>query len=342
MRETNQVNIQHNIDLKPFNTFGLSSVAERLVQVQSNEDLAGYFESNEPKPELILGGGSNMLLTRDIPGTVLKVELPGIEVIGEDEEHLYVKVGAGEVWHEFVLQCIRHNWAGVENLSLIPGNVGAAPMQNIGAYGIEIKEVFHELEAYLTEDKTWETFGLEECQFGYRESVFKRALKDKAIIASVTFRLSKRPTFNTSYGAIEAELERMGVKDLSIQAVSQAVINIRQSKLPDPKQIGNSGSFFKNPVIEQVHFEQLQQEFPGIVGYPAGERKVKVAAGWLIETAGFKGKRYGNYGVHDKQALVLVNHGGAKGEDVFALSEQIIREVQTLFNIALEREVNVI
>lgn len=337
-----RVQIEHNIDLQPFNTFGLSSKAERLVRITTPEDLAVYFEEGHSKPDLVLGGGSNMLLTRDIPGTVLKIELPGIQLVGEDEEHLFVKVGAGEVWHEFVMHCIAHNWAGVENLSLIPGNVGAAPMQNIGAYGVEIKEVFHELEAYLTEDKTWKTFRLDECHFGYRESVFKRALRDKAIIASVTFRLKKHPNLNTSYGAIETELEKMGVQDLSIQAISQAVINIRQSKLPDPKKIGNSGSFFKNPVIDQVHFEQLQKSFPGMVGYPAGDRKVKVAAGWLIEHAGFKGKRLGNYGVHDRQALVLVNYGGATGKEVFELSAEIIKTVEARFQISLEREVNVI
>lgn len=333
---------EHNTDLKPYNTFGLSSVAERLVHVTSREDLAEYFESDQPMPSLVLGGGSNMLLTRDIPGTVLRIELPGIEVVGEDKDHIYVRAGAGEVWHSFVMDCITHNRAGVENLSLIPGNVGAAPMQNIGAYGIEIKEVFHELEAYLIEEKCWHTFKLEDCRFGYRESIFKRQLKDKAIIASVTFRLSKTPNFNTSYGAIEAELEKMGVTDLSIQAVSQAVINIRQSKLPDPKKLGNAGSFFKNPVITQSHFEKLKEQYPDMVVYPAGETLVKAAAGWLIEKAGFKGKRFGNYGVHDRQALVLVNHGGATGRQIFELSGLIIKEIEDRFGITLEREVNIV
>ncbi|MEZ4722646.1 MAG: UDP-N-acetylmuramate dehydrogenase [Flavobacteriales bacterium] len=333
--------ITSNVELKPYNTFGLSSVAERLVQVSTKDDLAEYFDSSQPKPSLILGGGSNMLLTRDISGTVLKIELPGIEVVNQDADHIYVKVGAGEVWHQFVMHCISQGWAGVENLSLIPGNVGAAPMQNIGAYGVEIKSVFHELEAYLTQDKSWQSFSLEECNFGYRESVFKRQLKDKAVIASVTFKLNKKPSFNTSYGAINEELERMGVQDLSIKAVSDAVIVIRQSKLPDPKQIGNSGSFFKNPVIETDHFEKLKADYPDIVGYPASDG-TKVAAGWLIEKSGFKGKRYGNYGVHDRQALVLVNYGGAKGSDVFQLSEEIISTIQGKFGITLEREVNII
>ena len=216
------------------------------------------------------------------------------------------------------------------------------PMQNIGAYGVEIKSVFHSLDAFLTEDKTWASFSLEECQFGYRESIFKRALRNKAIISSVTFRLKKTPAFNTSYGAIEQELEKMGVRDLTLKSVSDAVISIRQSKLPDPKKIGNSGSFFKNPVIDQVHFESLKSTFPEIVGYPAGDRKVKVAAGWLIEHAGFKGKSYGTYGVHDRQALVLVNHGGALGSDIYNLSEEIIQAVFGMYQIPLEREVNII
>lgn len=334
--------IETDIELKPFNTFGLSSIAERLVHISGKEDLQEYFESNQPKPSLVLGGGSNLLLTKDIAGTTLKIELPGIEIVRKDADHVYVKVGAGEVWHQFVLHAIANGWAGVENLSLIPGNVGAAPMQNIGAYGVEIKNVFHELEAYLTEDKSFQTFQLDDCAFGYRESVFKRALKNKAIITSVTFRLDKQPTFHTRYGAIQQQLESMGVQDLSIKAISDAVIAIRQSKLPDPAQIGNSGSFFKNPVIDQVHFERLQKEFEGIVGYPAGERKVKVAAGWLIEHAGYKGKRIGDYGVHTKQALVLVNYGGAKGSDVYDLSEEIIAAIRSKYDIQLEREVNVI
>jgi UDP-N-acetylmuramate dehydrogenase len=334
--------VENHIDLKPFNTFGLSSIAERLVHITSKEDLAAYFEGDQPQPSLILGGGSNMLLTKDVPGTTLRIELPGIEVVDEDETHFYVRSGAGEVWHHFVLRAIEAGWAGVENLSLIPGNVGAAPMQNIGAYGVEVKDVFHSLEAYLTEDKTFETFNLEACAFGYRESVFKRALKNKAIIASVTFKLKKSPDFNTSYGAIEQELERMGVQDLSIKAISDAVIAIRQSKLPDPKQIGNSGSFFKNPVIEAAHFMRLKEVYPEIVGYPAGDGQVKVAAGWLIEHAGYKGKRIGNYGVHARQALVLVNYGGAIGEDIYQLSEEIIAKVEEMYDIRLEREVNII
>ncbi|GAB5538552.1 MAG: UDP-N-acetylmuramate dehydrogenase [Salibacteraceae bacterium] len=334
--------IMQNADLTALNTFGLSSIAERLVTVQSESDIEEYFKGDNQAPSLVLGGGSNLLLTRDIPGVVLKIEIPGIQIIEEADDHVLVRAGAGVEWHAFVMHCIEHGWAGVENLSLIPGNVGTAPMQNIGAYGVEIKSVFHSLEAYLTDDRAWKTFHLNECRFGYRESVFKRELKGKAVITSVTFRLSKVPHFNVSYGAIESELERMGISQLSLKAISDAVINIRRSTLPDPAQIGNSGSFFKNPVILNDHFERLKADFPEIVGYASGERKTKVAAGWLIEKAGFKGKRFGQHGVHEKQALVLVNYGGASGRDIYNLSEDIIMTIHDMFGIQLEREVNVI
>jgi len=336
------VQIELNKDLRPYNTFGLISFAERLIHLKHPAELVEFFNDHPQYPTLVLGGGSNMLLTRDVPGTTVRIEFPGVDLVHEDKEYFYVKVGAGVVWHEFVLTAISNGWAGVENLSLIPGSVGAAPMQNIGAYGVEIREVFHSLDAYIIGDKTFETFSKNDCQFGYRESVFKRALKEKAIISSVTFKLSKTPSFNTTYGAIDAELERMNLSKLSIKAVSDAVIAIRQSKLPDPKKIGNSGSFFKNPVIETSHFNSLKESFPEIVGYPAGEGLTKVAAGWLIEKAGFKGKRLGNYGVHDRQALVLVNYGGATGAEVFALSEEIIQTIKAQFDIKLEREVNII
>lgn len=283
-----------------------------------------------------------MLLTKDISGDVLRLEIPGIDIIDDSEDSVLLEVGAGVVWHEFVLHCIAQGWGGVENLSLIPGSVGAAPMQNIGAYGVDLSSVFDSLTAYLIADEVFEDFNNEACRFGYRESIFKKELRDKAVISSVRFRLQKHPTLNTSYGAIEAQLDSMGFADLSIKAISDAVIAIRRSKLPDPEEIGNSGSFFKNPVIDQLEFERLQREFPGIVGYPAGSRLVKVAAGWLIEKAGYKGKSFGNYGVHANQALVLVNHGGAKGSDVFNLSEEIIHTIDELFEIRLEREVNVI
>ena len=333
--------IEDQVDLTPFNTFGLSAIAERLVRIRTQEDLLAYFQDFKT-PSLVLGGGSNLLLTKDISGDVLRLEIPGIDIIDDSEDSVLLEVGAGVVWHEFVLHCIAQGWGGVENLSLIPGSVGAAPMQNIGAYGVDLSSVFDSLTAYLIADEVFEDFNNEACRFGYRESIFKKELRDKAVISSVRFRLQKHPTLNTSYGAIEAQLDSMGFADLSIKAISDAVIAIRSSKLPDPEEIGNSGSFFKNPVIDQLEFERLQREFPGIVGYPAGSRLVKVAAGWLIEKAGYKGKSFGNYGVHANQALVLVNHGGAKGSDVFNLSEEIIHTIDELFEIRLEREVNVI
>ena len=336
------MDVETNVDLLQYNTFGISVRTEKLVHLRTESNIEEYFNSTYNKPSLILGGGSNLLLTKDIEGIVLRVEVAGIKVIKETDDHVFVQVGAGENWHQFVIYCIQNGWAGIENLSLIPGNVGTAPMQNIGAYGVEIESVFDSLQAYIIDDKSWQSFSRDECNFGYRESIFKRALKDKALIASVTFRLSKKPNFNTSYGAIEAELERMNVQDLSIKAISDAVLTIRQSKLPDPAKIGNSGSFFKNPVIYQSAFDQLKTEYSDMVGYPSGDGKVKVAAGWLIEQAGFKGMRVGNYGVHEKQALVLVNYGGASGQQIFDLSEQIIESIDQQFGILLEREVNVI
>jgi UDP-N-acetylmuramate dehydrogenase len=240
------------------------------------------------------------------------------------------------------MHCVENGFAGLENLSLIPGNVGASPMQNIGAYGVEVKDVFHQLEAFHLEDRSSKTFSLEECEFGYRESVFKRRYKGQYVITSVTYRLNKTPVYHTSYGAIQQELEKMGVQELSINAISQAVINIRSSKLPDPKTIGNAGSFFKNPYVDKSHFATLQQEYPSIPAFPHNESSVKVPAGWLIEQCGWKGYRKGDAGCYDKQALVLVNYGNAKGEEIYALSEEILQSVKIRFNITLEREVNIL
>lgn len=293
-------------------------------------------------PKLILGGGSNILLTKDYDGLVLKNEIAGIEAVGEDEDHVYVKAGAGENWHRLVMHCVEKGFAGMENLSLIPGSVGASPMQNIGAYGVEIKDIFHELEAYHANDRYVKNFSPQECGFGYRESVFKHKYKGQFVITSVTFRLRKKPVFHTSYGAIRQELEKMGVKELSIQAVSQAVINIRTSKLPDPKRLGNAGSFFKNPYVVKEHFARLQNEHVDIPGFPHDDTCVKVPAGWLIEQCGWKGFRRGDAGCYAKQALVLVNHGNATGRELHDLSEEILRSVKTKFAIELEREVNVI
>ena len=344
--------ILENIPLKKYNTFGIDVCAASFANFNTVDELSELLEVNKQKTEnrkpLILGGGSNILFTKNFDGLVLKNEIAGIEKINEDDEYVYVRAGAGVNWHSLVLHCIKNNWAGVENLSLIPGNVGASPMQNIGAYGVEIKDVFHSLEAFhITERKTV-NFNVSDCEFGYRESVFKRKFKNQFVITSVTYRLSKRPNFNISYGAIEQELEKMDVKELSIQAISQAVINIRSSKLPNPAEIGNAGSFFKNPEIEKGHFDKLKATYPAIVGYPLENGNVKLAAGWLIEQCGpqesvtWKGYRNGDAGCHAKQALVLVNYGNAKGDEIYALSELILKSVKEKFAVVLEREVNII
>lgn len=335
--------IRENISLQPFNTFGIQAHARYFAPFTTVDELKELlsYKQQATNPRLILGGGSNILLTKDFDGLILKNEVGRIEVVQEDQEYIYVKAGAGVNWHQFVLYCIDKNYAGVENLSLIPGNCGASPMQNIGAYGVEIKDVFHELEAFHIEDQVIKTFSLEECQFGYRESVFKRQYKGQFVIISITYRLRKRPLFNTSYGAINQELEHMGVKELSIQAISQAVINIRTSKLPDWREVGNAGSFFKNPQVSNAKYLELKEVYPSIVGYPQGEG-TKLAAGWLIEQCGWKGYRKGDAGCYPKQALVLVNYGNATGGDVYALSEEIIQSVKDKFGVELEREVNVI
>jgi UDP-N-acetylmuramate dehydrogenase len=297
---------------------------------------------------LILGGGSNILFTKDYDGMVLKNEISGIKVLHEEPAYVYVKVGAGENWHSFVLHCIDLHWAGVENLSLIPGNVGAAPMQNIGAYGVELSSVFLSLEAFHLKEKKIVTFTAADCGFGYRESVFKNKLKDQFVILSVTFKLKKQPVFHTSYGAIEQELEKMGVKELSIKAISDAVISIRKSKLPDPKEIGNAGSFFKNPSVSKEKSQILNSKFQAINGHENVDGTVKLAAAWLIEQCGpeygtsWKGYRKGDAGCHSKQALVLVNYGNAQGKEIYDLSEEILQTVKEKFGIILEREVNIV
>lgn len=334
--------VQENISLKPYNTFGIDARAHYFSSFHSVKELNQLTTQNSRLGVLILGGGSNILFTKDFDGLVLKNEIDGIEKIKEDENYVYIKCGAGINWHQFVLHCIENNWAGLENLSLIPGCVGASPMQNIGAYGVEVKDVFHELTAFHLEEKGNYTFKLKDCEFGYRESIFKRKYKNQFVIIDVTYRLSKQPQFNTSYGAIEQELEKMGVKELSIQVISQAVINIRSSKLPDPKDIGNAGSFFKNPSVAKEKFSQLKQQFENIVGYENADGTMKLAAGWLIEQCGWKGFRSGDAGVHAKQALVLVNYGNAGGDEIFALSKKIMDSVKSKFRVQLEREVNII
>ncbi|RYY50888.1 MAG: UDP-N-acetylmuramate dehydrogenase [Chitinophagaceae bacterium] len=334
--------MEEHVSLKNYNSFGIDASARYFAKFSDVSTLAALLASNPGLPTFILGGGSNILLTRDVAGIVLKNEISGISLVKEDERHVYLKAGAGENWHQFVQFCIQKNLAGVENLSLIPGNVGASPMQNIGAYGVEIKDVFHSLEAYhLTERKLVE-FSLSDCEFGYRESVFKGKLRGQFVITAVTFRLSKQPVFNVSYGAIQQELELMGVTELSIANISAAVIRIRSSKLPNPAVIGNAGSFFKNPTIDEAHYRDLKTRFPSLVAYELGNNNFKLAAGWLIEQCGWKGYRKGDAGCHDKQALVLVNYGNATGAEVLALSNEIIESVYKKFSVELSREVNII
>lgn len=334
------MHLQQNISLKPYNTFGIDISAEYFTVVGSKSILQEVSEASFSIRHA-LGGGSNILLTKPVQGIVMQNKLKGIEVVKEDADHVWINVQAGEVWHELVMHAVNNSWAGIENLALIPGTVGAAPIQNIGAYGVEAKETIESVECWRWSDKTFCTLTAGECRFGYRDSVFKHELKDEVFITSVTFRLNKKPAFHTGYGAVEHELERMGVQELSIKAIAEAVINIRTSKLPDPKQIGNAGSFFKNPTIAKEQYGLLQVSYANMPHYPAADGMVKIPAGWLIEQCGWKGYRKGDTGVHSKQALVLVNYGKATGAEIWELSDEILKSVFKKFGIQLEREVQV-
>jgi UDP-N-acetylmuramate dehydrogenase len=336
--------IQQNISLQPLNTFGIEAKAKEFVDIHTKEELqvlCSNFNLTTRKV-LVLGGGSNMLLTQDVDGMVIKISIKGIEVIKEDNDHAWIKANAGEVWHDLVLWTIDKGYGGLENLSLIPGCVGASPMQNIGAYGVEIKNTFDSLEAIELDGGELKTFSHAECKFGYRESIFKQEAKGKYIIVSVTFKLTKKPTLNTSYGAIQQTLEKHQISNPTIKQISDAVIEIRSSKLPNPKVLGNAGSFFKNPEIPNQQFEELKNQFPDIIGYPASTGHTKVAAGWLIEQCGWKGKKVGNTGSHKDQALVLVNYGGATGKEIWQLAMDIQQSVKEKFGITITPEVNVI
>jgi len=340
--------VQQSTSLLPYNTFGIDAKAQFFASFSNIEELKTLLDyrkqqssPNKTLPLMVLGGGSNILLTKDVEGLVLKNELKGIELVKEDADYYYVKAAAGEIWHNLVEYCIANNYAGLENLSLIPGNVGASPMQNIGAYGAEIKDVFYELEAYNINEGKIDKFSNSDCKFGYRESVFKNELKGKYIILNVTYKLKKHPVFNTSYGAINTELERMGTKEVTIKNISQAVINIRTSKLPNPKEIGNAGSFFKNPQVSKEAWQAILENHPNVAAYKVDELHYKLAAGWLIEQCGWKGFRKGDAGCHAKQALVLVNYGNAKGKEILDLSTEIIHSVKEKFGVELEREVNI-
>lgn len=333
--------IKQNISLKTYNTFGIDVAAAKFVEIGSINDLKQVLSGNN-LPVLILGGGSNMLFTKNFDGLVIKNSFTGISILSDNDKEIILKVGAGVEWHEFVTYCIDNNYAGIENLSLIPGSVGASPIQNIGAYGVEVKDIITEVETFDLKDYSIKTFTNSACGFGYRTSIFKTSEKGNYFITSVTFKLIKQADVNTSYGAIESELQRMNIKSPSIKDVSDAVINIRSSKLPDPKDIGNSGSFFKNPIVSEEQKNKIQKDYNDVPNYLQPDGSFKMAAGWLIEKCGWKGKRVDNYGVHEKQALVLVNYGGANGSDIFNLSKEIIKSVNDTFGIELEREVNIL
>ncbi|HCN48595.1 MAG TPA: UDP-N-acetylenolpyruvoylglucosamine reductase [Chryseobacterium sp.] len=337
--------MQENFSLKPYNTFGVDAKAQYFAEVNSIEELkdALTFAKAQSLHLLFLGGGSNILLTQDFDGLAIKLNLKGISEENLNDHETLVTAKAGENWHKFVLYCLQKNYGGLENLSLIPGNVGTSPMQNIGAYGTEIKDVFVDCKVLDLENLEVKTFDLEQCRFGYRDSIFKQEGKGKYVILEVTFKLtSQNHHIKTEYGAIKSELEHLGIANPTIQDVSKAVINIRQSKLPDPKEIGNAGSFFKNPTIPLAQFEDLKQKFENIQGYPNGDM-VKVPAGWLIEQCGWKGRQIGNVASHKLQSLVIINATGeATGKEIFDFSTEIINSVKEKFGIELEREVNII
>ena len=333
--------IQENISLKKYNTFGIAVNAKRFISVTSVYELQQLLKVE--KDIFLLSGGSNMLLTKEVDQLVVHIDIKGISIDNEDENAVYLTINAGEDWHEFILWCISNNYGGLENLSLIPGNVGTCPIQNIGAYGVEVKDTITKVEGLVLETRKLVSFSNEDCKFGYRNSIFKNSHKAKIIITSVGFKLTKKNhKLNTSYGAIETELSSKNILKPSLKNISDAVIKIRKSKLPDPKEIGNSGSFFKNPVISKKQFLELRKAHANMPNYMVSENEIKVPAGWLVEQSGFKGKRFGDAGVHEKQALVLVNYGNASGQDILKLAKKIQKTVVTKFGISLEIEVNII
>ena len=338
------MDIIKNKSLRSYNTFGVDCISSFFTTINNLKDLDELYQHKlyKSQKKLILGGGSNILFTSNFDGLVIKNEIKGIEVIKETNDIVEVQIGAGVNWHEFVIHAVNNKWGGIENMSLIPGNCGTAPMQNIGAYGVEIKDTFVSLNAYEIETGKIVSFDRKRCEFDYRDSVFKNDLKDQYIILDIRLRLQKKPTLNTKYGDINNTLIKNKVSNPTIKDISDAVIEIRTSKLPDPKKIGNAGSFFKNPIISQGQFKEIKMKFPEIVSYPVNEQKVKLAAGWLIEKAGWKGKNFGNYGVHKKQSLVLVNYKNANGREIFNLSQEILEDVFNKFQVKLEREVNIL
>ena len=335
------MDIKENISLKKYNTFGISAFAKRFISIDSVYQLQQLLKIN--KEVFLISGGSNMLLTKNIEKLVIHINTKGISIDKEEDEFVYLTVNSGENWHDFVVWCVSQNYGGIENLSLIPGNVGTSPIQNIGAYGVEVKDTITIVEGIEIATGKLVTFSNEDCKFGYRNSIFKNTHKGKILLTSVGFKLTKKNhKLNTSYGAIETELISKKITTPSLKNISDAVISIRKTKLPDPKEIGNSGSFFKNPVIAIHHFSQLKKEYPSIPSYPISDTEIKIPAGWLVEKIGFKGKRFGDAGVHNKQALVLVNYGNASGVEIYELAKKIKEEVLNKFKVALEIEVNII
>jgi UDP-N-acetylmuramate dehydrogenase len=336
------LNIRHNISLENYNTFGIEVFADNFVEANSISDIQDIIKLDYPE-KFLLGGGSNMLLTKNIETPlVIHLNIKGIEIINQNDDYVHIKAHAGENWHEFVLWCLERNFGGLENMSLIPGNVGTAPIQNIGAYGKELKDNFVSCETVEISTGKLKTFTKKECNFGYRNSVFKNELKGQYIITSVTFKLTKcNHKTNTSYGAIETELASKNITNPTLSDISNAVIAIRQSKLPDPKELGNSGSFFKNPIVPNTVFREFKSNFPDAPSYSVSETETKIPAGWLIEQAGFKGKRFGDAGVHKNQALVLVNYGTATGQDIMNLAMKIKTSVFEKFGIEINPEVNI-
>lgn len=338
------MDIKENFSLKPFNTFGIDVKAYLFCEVHTIEELKGLLSDPKYKniSKMFLGGGSNILFTKDFEGLVIKISIKGIQQLSETDDFVIIKSGAGVIWDDLVSYSIENNLGGIENLSLIPGTVGAAPIQNIGAYGVELKDSFYSLEALEIENQKIHIFSKEDCQFGYRSSIFKSDFKNKFVILSVKLKLNKKNIFNISYGAIKDVLNTMGVTDITLGSVRDAVCDIRRSKLPDPSEIGNAGSFFKNPEIPEEQFLTLREIYPDIINYKTSPEMVKIPAGWLIEKAGWKGKTIGNCGVHKNQALVLVNYGNANGEEIQKLSLDVSKSVFEMFGISLETEVNII
>lgn len=337
------MNIKENISLKEYNTFGIAVNAKFFVEITSVLQLQKALQLSAYPEKFIISGGSNMLLTKDIDALVLYINIKGISVFKEDDDSVTIKVMAGENWHNLVLWSLANDYGGIENLSLIPGNTGTAPIQNIGAYGVELKDVFVSCEAMHIKTQELKEFTKEDCKFGYRDSIFKNEIKGQYIITSVKLKLTKNNhRLHTFYGAIEEELQANQIIHPTIKAISDAVVAIRQRKLPDPKEIGNSGSFFKNPIVSKKTFEAFKKKNPNAPFYDMGNKTFKIPAGWLIEQSGFKGKRFGDAGVHEKQALVLVNYNNATGEEILDLAGKITKEVFNKFKISIVPEVNII